>query len=98
MLESSRKKDPLGHVFRARGVLLRRVGTDGVPHYFLRFGNDVSHEVVCLSGRYELDLALQSGDVLFVPMSGLAKFGYVLHQISPFSSIVISTTNNNNND
>ena len=56
VLESSRKKDPLGHVFLARGVLLRRVGTDGIPHYLLRFGNDVTHELVCASGRYELDL------------------------------------------
>jgi len=56
VLESSRRKDPLGQVFLARGVLLRRVGTDGIPHYLLRFGNDVSHELVCQSGRYELAL------------------------------------------
>ena len=56
IIESSRRKDPLGSVFDARGVLVRRVGTEGVPSYHLRFGGQITSEIICPSGRYDLDL------------------------------------------
>jgi hypothetical protein len=52
---ASTAKDPLGHVFLSRGILLRQVGSDGTPRYFLRFGKEIASEVVCVSGRYDLD-------------------------------------------
>lgn len=35
-----------------------------------------------------VNFALEDGDVLFVPTSGLADFGYFLRQISPFISVL----------
>jgi hypothetical protein len=55
----SREKDPLGGVFLARGGLERRiegVGDAQSKRYFLRFGTGVGAEIVCVSGRYDLDL------------------------------------------
>ncbi len=54
--EKSREKDPLGEVFLARGVLERRIGTDGTARYFLRFGGETTGEVLCSSGRYDLSV------------------------------------------
>ena len=54
--EASRAKDPLGAVFRWRGVLLRNSTGSGTPSYTLRFGGRDVCEVVCTSGRYDLDL------------------------------------------
>ena len=53
--ELSRAKDPLGGVFLARGAL-ERVGEGDAQRYLLRFGTDVSAEILCVSGRYDLDL------------------------------------------
>ena len=64
----SRAKDPLGAIFRARGVLERRTGTDGTPRYFLRFGGESQAELLCTSGRYDLatfagyDIGVQGSD------------------------------------
>jgi len=52
--DRSREKDPLGTVFTARGVVERRTGTDGVSHFFLRFGGETNCELLCSSGRYDL--------------------------------------------
>ena len=54
--EASVAKDPLGHVFLSRGILLRQIGADGTPRYFLRFGQEITSELVCVSGRYDLDV------------------------------------------
>lgn len=56
VLEASRSKDPLGAVFRSRGLLLRSARGDEAPRFLLRFGNRDVGEVVCTSGRYDLDL------------------------------------------
>jgi hypothetical protein len=56
VLEASKKKDPLGDAFLARGALFRRLDTEGVPRYFLRFGGETVGELVCSSGRYDLEL------------------------------------------
>ncbi len=56
ILERSRAKDPFGHVFASRGVLVRKVTTDGTPHYFLRFAGATQCEVVCPGGRYDFDV------------------------------------------
>lgn len=53
--EESRAKDPLGGVFLSRGALERVVEADAEPRYFLRFGGEVASELVCVSGRYDLD-------------------------------------------
>lgn len=51
----SREKDPLGGVFIVRGGLERVV--DGANRrYFVRFGTGPVAEIVCVSGRYDLDL------------------------------------------
>jgi len=55
----SREKDPLGGVFLARGALERvvaGVGEAATKRYFLKFGTGVVAEVVCVSGRYDLDV------------------------------------------
>lgn len=54
--EAAREKDPLGGVFRSRGILERQLGTDGTPRYFLRFGGERRSELVCATGRYDLDV------------------------------------------
>ena len=51
--EKSREIDPLREVFLARGVLERRVGTDGEARYFLRFGLETTAELLCSSRRYD---------------------------------------------
>ncbi|MEW6072679.1 MAG: hypothetical protein AB1726_08835 [Planctomycetota bacterium] len=53
--EASLAKDPLGHVFASRGVLVREIDAAGAPRYLLRFGKEFVSEVVCTSGRYDLD-------------------------------------------
>ena len=53
---SARAKDPLGGVFLSRGVLLRRDGVDGLPRYVLRFGRENRSELICTSGRYDLEM------------------------------------------
>ncbi len=55
VIEAARKKDPLGEVFLARGVLFRRRINDQAPRYFLRFGRKTVAEVTCSSGRYNLE-------------------------------------------
>ena len=54
--EASKKKDPLGDVFLARGVLYRNASVDGVPQYYLRFGGETVCELFCSSGRYDFEL------------------------------------------
>ncbi|MEX1024040.1 MAG: hypothetical protein WD226_03090 [Planctomycetota bacterium] len=53
-----RRADPLGALFHARGVLERRLETDGTPHYVLVAGGTSTHELVSTSGRYDLDVFL----------------------------------------
>jgi hypothetical protein len=50
----SREKDPLGGVFAARGVVERRTGSTGIARFYLRFGGQISSELTCSSGRYDL--------------------------------------------
>lgn len=40
-----------------------------------------------LAGRYELNLQLQEGDIVFAPRSGIAAFGYVWRQINPLAFV-----------
>ena len=54
--EKSRRKDPLGQRFDGRGVLERRQVAGQAPRYVLHFGNEDLCEVLCTSGRYDLDL------------------------------------------
>ena len=54
--EASRAKDPLGAAFRWRGVLLRTASVNEAPRYYLRFGGRDVCEVLCTSGRYDMDL------------------------------------------
>lgn len=51
--ERSREKDPFGGVFAARGVVERRTTSDGIARFYLRFGGNISCELVCSSGRYD---------------------------------------------
>jgi len=51
--ERSREIDPLREVFLARGVLERRIGSDGQQRYFLRFGLETRAELLCSSRRYD---------------------------------------------
>ena len=51
--ERSREKDPFGGVFAARGVVERRTASDGIARFYLRFGGEISCELVCSSGRYD---------------------------------------------
>ncbi len=53
--EASVAKDPLGRAFQSRGVLLRETDANGTPRYRLRFGKELVSELVCASGRYDLD-------------------------------------------
>ena len=56
VLEASRRKDPLGAAFLVRGTLVRNVLPDGSPRYFVTFGGETLSELLCTSGRYDLDL------------------------------------------
>lgn len=40
----------------------------------------------------EVDFALQDGDVVYVPRRGLAKVGYALQKLSPFTGLLVFTT------
>ncbi len=53
--EASVAKDPLGHVFLSRGVLYHEIEANGTPRFYLRFGRERVAELVCSSGRYDLD-------------------------------------------
>jgi polysaccharide biosynthesis/export protein len=37
----------------------------------------------------ELNVAVEEGDIIYVPRRGLAKFGYVMRQLSPLSFLVL---------
>jgi len=50
----SKEKDPLGGVFAARGVVERRTNNEGIARFYLRFGGNISCELCCSSGRYDL--------------------------------------------
>ena len=55
--EEAKRKDPLGDQFDERGLLERRtVGEE--TRYYLRWGGRDVCEVVCTSGRYDLDMFL----------------------------------------
>jgi polysaccharide biosynthesis/export protein len=41
------------------------------------------------SAKDKGDIALQAGDVIYVPRSGMAKFGYVLEKVSPMGSLLM---------
>ena len=48
--------DPLGDRYLARGAVLRRREADGRARYWVRWGEEVVCELVCSSGRYDLEL------------------------------------------
>jgi hypothetical protein len=55
----SREKDPLGGVYLVRGGLERvteGAGENATRRYFVRFGTGAIAEIICVSGRYDLDL------------------------------------------
>src|SRR5262245_18121959 len=55
----SRERDPLGGVFLVRGGLERvteGAGEGATRRYFVRFGTGAIAEIICVSGRYDLDL------------------------------------------
>jgi len=56
VLAAGRAKDPLGASFLARGALVRRIGSDGVPRYVLMFGGRPQGELFCTSRRYDFDM------------------------------------------
>jgi len=45
-----------------------------------------------LSGRGQLNFALQEGDILYLPRRNIAKFGYVLQKASPIASFAVLGT------
>lgn len=45
-----------------------------------------------LAGRYDLDVPLRDGDIIWVPRRGIAEFGYVLRNLSPFSTAITVST------
>lgn len=56
---ASREKDPLGGVYLVRGGLERvteGAGESATRRYFVRFGTGAVAEIICVSGRYDLDL------------------------------------------
>lgn len=54
--EESRRRDPLGGRFDARGVLEVQARAGEEPRYVLRWGPELVCEVRCTSGRYDLAL------------------------------------------
>jgi len=52
--EKSKEKDPLGGAFATRGLLERRIGSDGIARFFVSYGGQPVCELVCSSGRYDL--------------------------------------------
>lgn len=52
--EAAKRKDPLGAVFVSRGVLFRRMDTKGESTFLMRFGGETVAEIICPSGRYDL--------------------------------------------
>ena len=54
--EESRRRDPLGGRFYARGVLEIQARAGEAPHYVLRWGPELVCEVRCSSGKYDLAL------------------------------------------
>ena len=54
--EESRRRDPLGGRFDARGVLEIQARAGEAPHYVLRWGPELVCEVRCSSGKYDLAL------------------------------------------
>lgn len=52
--EANRKKDPLWGRFTVRGWLVEEKGEEG-PVYLVRWAGDTEAQIVCTSGRYELD-------------------------------------------
>ncbi len=57
-------------------------------------------EALLEDGDVALNVALVDGDILFVPRSGLAHFGYFMRQISPFALLVTAAAiaDDNNDD
>jgi polysaccharide biosynthesis/export protein len=45
-----------------------------------------------VSPTREVDFALQDGDVVYVPRRGLAKVGYTLQKLSPFTGLLVFMT------
>jgi len=54
--ETSRKKDPLLGKFAGRGVLERRIVPGSEARFWLRWRGADAYELVCKSGRYDLNL------------------------------------------
>jgi polysaccharide biosynthesis/export protein len=42
-----------------------------------------------LSGKRELDMTLEEGDILYVPESNVAKFGYLMQKASPLTAFAV---------
>jgi len=40
-----------------------------------------------LSPQKNLNVAINEGDIIFVPRHGVSKVGYILQQINPFSTL-----------
>lgn len=53
--EEGRRLDPLRSAFDVYGVLVRRIAGDGTPTYTIEVRREVVAEVLCTSGRYDLD-------------------------------------------
>jgi polysaccharide export outer membrane protein len=45
-----------------------------------------------VGGNPEANVAMNEGDVIYVPRRGLAKIGYALQQLSPFSTLLLFAT------
>ena len=53
--ENGRRLDPLRSAFDHHGILVRRIAGDGTPRYTIEVRRKVVAELLCTSGRYDLD-------------------------------------------
>jgi len=66
---------------------------DGDSHsiHLIRPGSGVNMEIdmsALLKPDIKLNVVMNEGDIVYVPRNGVAKVGYMLQQISPFSSLI----------
>ena len=58
--------------------------------HLIRPGSDVNMKIDMadiLSPQKKLNVAINEGDIIFVPRHGISQFGYVMQQINPFGTL-----------
>lgn len=58
--------------------------------HLIRPGSDVNLEidmVELLSPQKNLNVAINEGDIIYVPRHGISQFGYIMQQINPFGTL-----------